>query len=408
MAGRGWGKTRVGAELIRRWEEEGADRIALVGETPAEVRDVQVEGVSGLLAVCPPWRRPRYEPTKRRLVWPRRRDDWIVHNGGIAHVYSGNNPDQLRGPQHEKAWVDELAKYPYAREVWTNLLFGLRDAESPQIVNTTTPRPIKLLKDILERKSTVLSTGSTYENRDNLTPVYYEEVIEPLEGTELAAQEIHARLLDEARDAYWTRKTLEETRIAAPDDLESKLRILEDLGVELDRVAVAIDPATTSKKTSNETGIVAGALGRIDKVRHGFALGDVSGRFSPAGWAGRAIAIGEELERLTQLEAIYVYETNQGGDMVRHTLTGEKSDLTLRDVHASKGKEARAQPVSLKQEKGVVHLVGLYPVLEDQLCTWVPGAESPDRLDAYVWLFTYLLIGPKQIDRPLLPRIMRE
>ena len=267
------------------------------------------------------------------------------------------------------------------------------------------------MKEIIGRPSTVVSTGSTYENRRNLTPIYYQEVIEPLEGTELAAQEIHARLLDEAKDAYWTRKVLEDTRIPAADNLEAKIQALEELDIEIDRVAVAIDPATTTKETSNETGILAGAVGRkrSEKFSRGFCLGDVSGRYSPARWAQTAIAFGEDLERLTGLEAVYVYETNQGGDMVKQTLTGEKPFLTLRDVHASRSKQARAQPVSQKQEKGVIHLVGLYVDLEDQLCTWIPepGSESPDRLDAYVWLFTYLMIGPKQVTRPTLPRLMR-
>lgn len=391
LCGRGWGKTRTGAEAVRKWAEEGTELIALVAETPGDARDVMVLGPSGILAISPPSFCPKYEPTKRLLQWPRLRDDWIVRPGPQGHIYSGNNPDQLRGPQHEKAWVDELPKFPYARKVWENLLFGLRDADEPSICVTTTPKPISLVKEILARKSTVLVHGSSYDNRDNLSAVYYSEVIEPLEGTELAEQEIHARLLDEARGALWTREMIAKFRVD---------RIPED--VELVRGGVGVDPPISSKEGSAECGIVAAAMGDDG---HCYVLADASARGRPATWAARAVATYDDLDPI--FRDCLVYETNQGGEMVAHTLTGERAGLPLRSVHASKGKQARAQPVALKAEKGLIHFVGVFPELEDQLCTWVPGGDSPDRLDAFVWIVRYLMIGPQQVTRPLLPRMMR-
>ncbi len=401
MCGRGWGKTRTGAETVRSWAEDGVELIALVAETPGDARDVMVNGPSGILAISPPWFRPQYEPTKRLLQWPRLRDDWIVRPGPQGHIYSGNNPDQLRGPQHGRGWVDELPKFPYATEVYQNLLFGLRDADEPRLVITTTPKPIALLKKILARPSTIVTAGSSYDNRPNLTPVYYEEVIEPLEGTELGSQEIYARLLDEAAGAMWKRAEIEKYRIAAPDDLAGKIKALEAAGVVLERIGVAVDPAAKSKKSSSETGIIAGGLATNG---HGYVLVDASGRFTPRRWAERTVATYDAVDA-----DVVIYEANQGGDMVAHTLHGERAALPLREVSASRAKQARAEPVSLKAEKGQIHHVGIFEVLEDQLCTWVPepGNESPDHLDAFVWLFTHLMLGSRQVTRPKFPRMIR-
>ena len=401
MCGRGWGKTRTGAECVRGWAEEGVELMALVAETPGDARDVMVLGPSGILAVSPPWYRPHYEPTKRLLQWPRLREDWIVRPGPQGHIYSGNNPDQLRGPQHGRAWVDELPKFPYASQVYDNLLFGLRDADEPRLVITTTPKPIALLKKILARPSTIVTVGTSYDNRRNLTPIFYTEVIEPLEGTEIASQEIYARLLDEAAGAMWKRSDIEKYRIPAPEDLVGKLKVLEDRGIVLQRIGVAIDPAAKSKKTSSETGIIAGGT---DTNGHGYVLVDASGRFTPRRWAARTVATFDAIDA-----DIVVYEANQGGDMVAYTLHGERETLPLREVTASRGKQARAEPVSLRAEKGQIHHVGTFEILEDQLCTWVPepGAESPDHLDAFVWLFTHLMIGPQQVTRPRIPRLIR-
>ncbi len=393
LAGRGWGKTRTGAEVARKWAEQGTELIALVAETPGDARDVMVTGPAGILAISPPWFRPKYEPTKRLLQWPRLRDDWIVRPGPQGHIYSGNNPDQLRGPQHGKAWVDELPKFPYARRVWDNLKFGLRDADDPRICVTTTPKPISLLKEILKRESTVVVTGSSYDNRSNLTKVYYDEVIEPLEGTEIAEQEIHARLLDEARGAMWTREMIAKYRVAEiPKD------------VELVRGGVGVDPPISSGEGAAECGIVAAAMGDDG---HCYVLADNSKRGRPAAWASRAVSTYDDLDPIYRDSIIY--EANQGGEMVAHTLTGERAGLPLRAVHASKGKQARAQPVALKAEKGLIHFVGVFPELEDQLCTWVPepGKASPDRLDAFVWIVRYLMIGPQQVTRPRIPRMIR-
>ena len=287
--------------------------------------------------------RPKYEPTKRLLQWPRLRDDWIVRPGPQGHIYSGNNPDQLRGPAHEKGWVDELPKFPYARPVWENLLFGLRDADDPRICVTTTPKPIALLKEILDRDSTIIVTGSSYANRGNLTPVYYREVIEPYEGTSLADQEIYARLLDEARGALWKRETIRSTRLPAiPDD------------VEIVKGGVGVDPGIASGEGAAETGIIGAVLGDDG---HAYVLADASVIGRPATWAARAVATLDELA--PNSDAI-VYEVNQGGEMVAHTLSGERADLPLRSVHASRGKQARAEPIALKAEKGLIHHVGTF------------------------------------------------
>ncbi len=390
MCGRGWGKTRTGAEVVRKWAAAGVEQIAIVAETPGDARDVMVNGVSGILAITPPWFRPKYEPSKRLLQWPRLRDDWIVRPGPQGHIYSGNNPDQLRGPQHAKAWVDELPKFPYARPVWTNLLFGLRDEEDPRICVTTTPKPISLLKEILGRDSTVVVSGSSYANRGNLTPVYYREVIEPFEGTSLADQEIHARLLDEVRGALWTRKTIRDSRLPAIPE-----------GVEIVKGGVGVDPGISSKEGAAETGIIGAVLGDDG---HAYVLLDASVIGRPATWAARAVAT---LDELAPNGDALVYEVNQGGEMVSHTLSGERAGLPLRSVHASRGKQARAEPIALKAEKGLIHHVGTFEALEDQLCIWEPGGDSPDRLDAYVWILRWLLIGPKQVAHPRITPLLR-
>lgn len=399
LAGRGWGKTRTGTNQVLEWAQEGVESIALIAETPGDARAVMIEGPSGILAMSPPWFRPEYEPTKRRITWPRLRDDWIVRPGPRAHIYSGNNPGQLRGPQHEKAWGDEMAKWPYAQKCWENLLFGMRDANDPQIIVTTTPTPIEILKEIRDRKSTILTSGSTYENRANLTQIYYEEVIEPLEGTELAAQEIYAQLLEEAAGAFFKRDRLEANRIPAGNDIADKLQALEDAGVELTRIGVAVDPAAKFKPKSDETGIIAAA---VDIHGHGYVLADASGRFTPARWAARTAETFKDVDG-----DVVVYESNQGGDMVKLTLHSERRSLPLREVTASRSKEARAEPIALKEEKGLVHMVGFYKELEDELCTWIPGKPSPSRLDAMVWILTHLMIGPKTARRPQLPRMLR-
>ena len=362
MAGRGFGKTRTGAEWVRARVESGmSKRVALVARTPADVRDVMIEGDSGLLRVCPPWNRPRYEPTKRRLTWP---------NGAFALAFSSHEPDQLRGPQFDAAWCDELASWEYPRETWDNLAFGLRLGTRPQCVVTTTPRPMELLRELMDRDDVHVTRGSTYENRGFLASSFIRQIERRYQGTDTGRQEIFAELLDEAEGALWRRDWITHAE-AAPD---------------LNRIVVAIDPAMSSRPSSDETGvIVAGTDGDL----RGYVLEDGSGRMSPDEWARHAISLFDR-HRASRI----IGERNNGGDLVGavlRTASGGRR-LPIRLVTASVGKYARAEPVAaLYQQRRVLH-VGSFPKLEDQLCTWEPGSgTSPDRMDALVWALSDLI-----------------
>jgi phage terminase large subunit-like protein len=367
LAGRGYGKTRTGAETVRNWAETlPGIRIALVGRTAADVRDVMVEGESGILAISPPYFMPRYEPSKRRLTWP---------NGTMATTYSGDKPDQLRGPQHHKAWTDELAAWRYP-EAYDQLLFGLRLGDNPQTVNTTTPRPIPIIREMMKSPNTVVTRGSTFENAANLAPRALEELKRKYENTRLGRQELFAELLDDVPGALWKRDTLEKHRV-------NKIPTLK-------RITIAIDPAISANEdSSNETGITVQGLSPDD---HGYMLDDLSGIFTPDEWARRAVNAYHEY----RADAIVV-EVNQGGDMVTHTIRTVDPTVNVKTVRATKGKYTRAEPVAALYEQGKVHHVGMFAALEDQYCTWVQGEDSPDRLDAAVWGLTELMLdGPQE------------
>jgi phage terminase large subunit-like protein len=364
LAGRGFGKTRSGAEYVRNRVESGTcRRFALVAPTAADARDVIVEGESGIKAISPHDFYPTYEPSKRRLTWP---------NGAIATTYSADEPDRLRGPQHDGAWCDELASWRYP-EAWDMLMFGLRLGKDPRTVVTTTPKPTKLVKELIKDPATVITSGSTYENAANLAPTFLTRVVKKYEGTRLGRQELHAALLDDTPGALWTLLLIESARIRTTPDLI--------------RIVVAVDPAVTSEEDSDETGIIVAG---IDAQHHGYVIDDLSGRYSPQGWAERAVQAYHKY----QADRI-VAEVNNGGDMVEGTLRGIDKSVAYTGVHASRGKRVRAEPVSAFYERGEIHHVGVLAVLEDQLCTWVPGVSqaSPDRLDALVWAFTELLLG---------------
>ena len=362
MAGRGFGKTRTGAEWVRARVESGAaGRIALVARTPADVRDVMIEGDSGLLSVCPPWDRPKYEPTKRRLTWP---------NGAFALAFSSHEPDQLRGPQFDAAWCDELATWEYPRETWDNLAFGLRLGTSPQCVVTTTPRPIELLRELMEREDVHVTRGSTYENRRFLASSFIRQIERRYQGTDTGRQEIFAELLEEAEGALWRRDWISHTE-TVPD---------------LNRIVVAIDPAMSSRPDSAETGIIV--AGTDDDLR-GYVLEDGSGRMSPNEWARRAIDLYDR-----HAASRIIGERNNGGDLVGTVLrtASDGRSLPIRLVTASVGKHARAEPVAALYQQGRVLHVGSFSQLEDQLCTWEPGSStSPDRMDALVWALSDLI-----------------
>jgi len=360
MAGRGTGKTRAAAEFIlREIKENRTKRIALIAKTPADARDVMIEGDSGILSISPPWNRPLYEPSKRRLTWK---------NGTTALVFSSKEPDQLRGPQYDLAWGDEIRTWYYPQETWDNLMFGLRLGEHPRCVVTTTPLPITVIKNIIKSPDTVVTTGTTYENMANLAPSYFRQIISKYEGTRLGRQEINAELLEDVPGALWKRSN-----------------ILYKPCPELVRVVVAIDPATTSSEGADETGIIVAGKG-IDGL--GYVLADRSARISPDGWAKRAVQAFDDFKA-----DIIIGEVNNGGEMVGLTIRTVRPYISYKAVHASRGKQVRAQPVAALYEQHRINHAQQFTELEDQLVTWTPeSGESPDRLDALVWAFTELFL----------------
>jgi len=375
-AGRGFGKTRMGAEWVRAQVMRfGRRRVALVGETASDARDVMVEGDSGLLSVCPPHERPQYEPSKRRLTWP---------NGAIATTYSAEDPEQLRGPQHDAAWADEVAKWRY-EDAWDQLMFGLRLGSDPRCVATTTLKPKRWIKRIMHATTTRLTNGSTYDNRANLAPGFLADVLSKYEGTRLGRQEIYGEYLDDTPGALWTRGLIETGRCETVP--------------ELSRIVIAIDPAVTGGADSDETGIVVAGRGVDGRA---YVLADLSCRDSAAGWARRAVAAYHEhkADRI-------IAEVNNGGDLVETVLRMIDAKIPYRAVRAARGKQARAEPVAALYEQGrVSHRAiaagqpGALGALEDQMCSYVGGTDgnggSPDRVDALVWALTDLLLDAGQ------------
>ena len=377
LAGRGFGKTRTGAEFISaRALGRTARRMALVAPTAADARDVMVEGESGLLAISPPWRRPRYEPSKRRVVWP---------NGAVATLYSADEPERLRGPQHDAAWCDEIGSWRYP-EAWDMLMFGLRLGTDPRVVVTTTPRAIKMIRELVADPKVVVTRGRTSENRANLAPDFLDQIVRKYQGTRLGRQELEAEILEDLPGALWSRGMIEGARTR--------------LAPSLLRVVVAIDPAATSGEGADETGIVVAGK---DESGHGWVLADASGRYPPAEWAKIAIAT----YRAHCADRI-VAEVNNGGEMVEATLRMVDPNVPFAAVRASRGKVTRAEPVAALYEQGRVHHLGAFPQLEDQMCGFArdmhgnldlrAAGNSPDRVDALVWALTDLLVAPKPGD----------
>jgi phage terminase large subunit-like protein len=391
LAGRGFGKTLTGSEFVRAEVEAGrAGRIALIAPTAADARDVLVEGPSGILAVSPPWARPLYEPSKRRLTWP---------NGAIATLYSADEPERLRGPQQDLAWADELAAYFNPSELWTQLQLGLRLGSDPRALVTTTPRPIPVLRRLLADPSVVVTRGRTRDNARNLPASFLEEISRQYGGTRIGRQELDAEMLEDNPHALWKLSDIEAARVArAP---------------ELRRVCIGVDPAVSSNERSNETGIIAAGVGDCSckgkPELHAFVLADYSGIHTPKGWAD---AVCKAYDR-HQADRV-VAEVNQGGALVEANLRANGvGNLPLKTVHASKGKAIRAEPVAALYEQGKVHHVGAgLGRLEDQQVQWSPldDATSPDRVDALVWVLTELMLGlaPAPIfelpTQPILPR----
>jgi len=383
LAGRGAGKTRAGAEWIRERVKAGAGRIGLIAPTAADARDVMVEGPSGLLSVCAPWDvdwrgsvtgRPLYEPSKRRVTWD---------NGAVATLFTADEPDRLRGPQHDTIWADELAAWNRLREAWDMAQFGLRlsdgQGKPPRQCVTTTPRPLPLVRELIKDPRTVVSRASTYDNAKNLAPAYLDALRAKYEGTRLGRQEIAAEILDDTPGALWTRSMIEAAHRPAPDQYE--------------RIVVGVDPSGSDGETGDSQGIiVAGRYG--DEAR---VIEDCTVRLGPDGW-GRACVSAYHRHKADRIVA----ERNYGGEMVRAVIQSIDPDVPVTLVTATRGKHVRAEPIAALYEQGRVSHGRDLAQLEDQMCamttTEYTGEGSPDRLDAMVWAMTDLMIdAPKGV-----------
>jgi len=361
----------MGSEWIRELAHKYPGcRIALVAETAADARDVMIKGDSGLLSVDPTLSEDSWSPTNRCLTWP---------NGSKAYTYNGTTPDQLRGPQHHFAWVDELAKFEYMQDAWDQLQFGLRLGEHPRCLVTTTPRPLPLIKKLVDDPDTVVTRGATLDNQVNLAKSTVKQLYERYSGTRLGRQELDGEILGDIPGALWSRELIDAARVKlAPEDLE--------------RVFVAVDPATSSEEGADEHGIVVVALARdAEGYAHGYVLEDATCKGTPEDWAKTAV----RMYRKWEADKI-IAEKNQGGEMVSSVLKAQDRTIPIKLVHASRGKVVRAEPISALYEQGRIHHVGSFDLLEDQMCTFSvdqvrnSSTGSPDRVDALVWGLTEL------------------
>lgn len=376
-SGRGTGKTRGASEITNRVVKK-VPEIALVGATGPAVREVMIEGPTGILATAPPDFRPKWEPSRRRLTWP---------NGAVGHGVSAEEPDRVRGLNIGFAWGDEMAFMPLIDEVWSNLLLALRVGTNPKILATTTPRPTKWIKKLIADRLTVVRRVSTYDNLHNLSPVFRQQVLEAFEGTRLGRQELYGEVLEDVEGSLWKPEMINH--------------IAESLMPELVRIVVSVDPAGSANARSDETGIIVLGISVTGNI---YVLADLTGRYTPDGWAEAAHRAHEEWSA----DAI-VAEKNYGGDMVRHTLesTGRK-DVRVILVDSRRGKMLRAEPIVGAYERKIVWHVSSgrtdLAALESEMVEWVPGqGASPNRVDALVHGATELLrglAGPSSIATP--------
>jgi len=368
-AGRGFGKTRVGAEQVRKWVKDHSI-VNLIGPTVADVRDVMVRGIgagSSIMEVCRKDERPEYEPSKRRLSWP---------TGAVSLLFSAEDPESLRGPQHKKLWADEIAAWKYPDETWVQAEFGLRLGGSPQAVITTTPKPTKLIKQLVKSPDTIVTGGSTYENQSNLAPTFLKVILAKYEGTRLGRQELNAELLEYRPGALWTLARIDADRVSHCPPLA--------------RIVIAADPAVTSGEDSAEWGIVAAGQGPspagVDWPPHYYVIDDRSAKLSPND-AAKIIVGAYQYHKADRVIA----EVNNGGDLVESILRTVNLNFAYEAVRASRGKLTRAEPIAALYEQHRVHHVGAFGTLEDQMCDYVPFlSKSPDRLDALVWALSHL------------------
>ena len=384
IGGRGAGKTRAGAEWVRGmalglkgFADRPARRIALIGETAGDVRDVMVEGVSGILSVHGRGEQPRWEPSLRKLTWK---------TGAVAQCFSAEEPESLRGPQFSAAWCDELAKWRRGEAVYDMLQFALRLGARPRQLITTTPRPMALLKRILADPSTAVSKAGTKKNAANLAPDFLARVTERYAGTRLGRQEIDGEIVEETQGALWSRSQLETLRV--------------DLAPALQRIVIAVDPSAASHRRADACGIVAAGICGAGVI---YVVADATRAAArPATWAAAAVALYHKLEA----DAL-VAEVNQGGEMVASVIAQVDAGVPVKSVRATRGKYLRAAPVAQLYEQGRVRHVGAFPALEDELCAFGPeglaGGRSPDRLDALVWAVSELALKPARAE----PRMRR-
>ena len=380
MGGRGAGKTRAGAEWVRFAALfGGCRRIALVGPTLSDVREVMIEGPSGLRnleqVLGYDFEPPRYESSRRRLIW---------ENGAEAYAFSSQDPDSLRGPQFDAAWCDELAAWSHGEDVWDMLQLGLRTGTDPRCVATTTPRPVPLIKRLVAAKDTAITNSTTADNTSNLAPTFLASMEALYGGTRLGRQELDGELIEDPHGALWTRGMIEAARLS--------------VAPVLDDIVVAVDPPTTSGPSSDACGIIAaGAVSVAGFGRRCFVLADASAQgLRPLDWAGRAVALANEVGA-----SRIVVEANQGGEMTVHALETAGCEIKIEMVHARVGKRARAAPIVALYQKGEVAHVGVLRSLEDEMCAF--GAEgfagSPDRVDALVWAVWTLMISQRADPR---------
>lgn len=367
LGGRGAGKTRAGAEWVRANATGVSPKspIALVGETISDARAVMVEGHSGLLAIHPMAERPMFNRSRNELEWP---------NGAIARLYSASDPESLRGPQFSSAWCDETCKWPDPDAAWDMLQFCMRLGERPQQLVTTTPKPIKLLKRIMQDPSTRVTKMKTDENRHNLAPSFVNSIVSQYRGTSLGRQELEGEILENAEDALWSRHLIDMSRA--------------NVAPELERIVIAVDPPVSSHEKSDKCGIV------VAGVSEGcvYVLADATlARATPLKWATKVVELYDHFEA-----DCVIVEVNQGGDLVSNALHQVSPNLPVKSVHARRGKWLRAEPVALLYERDGVRHVGLLAELEDEMCNFTSNGKanghSPDRLDALVWAVTELAL----------------
>lgn len=362
LAGRGFGKTRTGAETVKKWVETGQYKnIALVGDSIDDAREIMVEGKSGLLEVCKKSSvKIMFEPSKRKISWS---------NGAKAMLYSSENYEKLRGPEFDLIWIDELAKFRNDQETFDHALLALRIGTHPKMIITTTPKPTNLIKSIIKRDDTVVTKGSTYENIRNLAPEFINQIRTKLEGTDLGRQEIHAEILTDKTVNLWSHPLIENAKICSPPPYYEK-------------IIISIDPAITAKTSSDETGIIVAGLAPDGTI---FIIDDYSTKEPADFWTDQVIALYYKYSATN-----IVVETNAGGDLIEQLIHIKDKNINIKPVFALKSKTLRAEPIVLLYQKNIVKHLSKFEKLEHQMITYTPDKKSPDRMDALVWAVYFL------------------